>query len=266
MCPLLGIHGVAWAYGSGSRGPSLCLLARIHETLWASAIPGWIHPLRCLPASMGLHGRPRRSERCMLSAHADTHHSPWVCPSLGLGTCLRATRSPMEPHGCVPPVDAGAPRADADTDPWQRRVPSAGRERPWAAMISAYDGIGTPKPTTRAPMRGDGYRDTGPTMDPCRGRLGPSSTRERAWGSSVSGSAALEAGKQGTLVGGTQRPGARWRDPGRVGGRTPIELDIPRTRRDPLCAHVAYRLARPGTETSGRAAAERVIIRSWRIS
>ena len=156
LCLLLGIHGSARAYDCGPRAPSLCLLARIHETPWASAIPGWIDPLPCMPATMGPHGCPRRSERYTLSVHADTHHAPWVCPWCGLATCLRATRSPMQPHGCVLPIDAGAPRADADRDPWQRMVPSAGRVHPWAGMDLRMRRIGTSNPTTRAPMRGDG--------------------------------------------------------------------------------------------------------------
>jgi hypothetical protein len=134
LCPLPGIHAIAWAQPCGPMVPSLCLLAGIHETSWASASPGWGHPLRCLPASVGLHGRPRRADGCILSVHADTHHGPWMCPWSELATCVRATRAPMQPHGCVLPVDAGASRADADTDPWQRMVPSAGRAHPWVWM------------------------------------------------------------------------------------------------------------------------------------
>jgi hypothetical protein len=181
----------------GPRDPSISLLACVHETAWASARPGWIHPLPCLPAPKTPHGCPRRSERCILPAHAGTHPVAWACPWHCMDTRLRGMRAPMQPHGCLLPVDAGARRADAGTDPWQRMVPSPGRAHPRAGWISPYDGIGTSKPTTRAPMQGHGCRNAGQRMAPCRRRLGPSARRARASGSSVSGWASLDTGKPG---------------------------------------------------------------------
>jgi hypothetical protein len=196
--PLLCIHGTAWVHDCRPSGASICLFARIHETPWASAIPGWIDPLPRLPATMGPHDCPRRAERYTLPVHADTHHGPWVCPWGSMATCLRATRSSMDPYGSVLPGDAGVPRADATIDPWQRMLPSAGRTRPWTGMDHRKRGIGTPNPTTRTPMRGDGYRDAGQRMAPCRGRLGPSSAkgaRVRLFGVRIGGIRGRQAGQ-----------------------------------------------------------------------
>jgi hypothetical protein len=171
------VRAVAWLCDSRAIDRSFGLLACSYETVWVSATRGWVHPLRCLPVSMRRHGRPLRSEGYALPVHAGIHPYPWIDPWGGMDASVRRMRSPVQPHGCSHPVDARALPTDADRDPGQKMPPPRDGDAQREGRIGPCDGIGAPKPTTHAPMRGEGFTDGGSRMPPCCVLRGPSSTK-----------------------------------------------------------------------------------------
>jgi hypothetical protein len=192
-----------------------------------------VQPCVCLPVSMRPYGRPRSLDGCILPpaclhpwgrmavrvVRRDTpfrcmrativpygyaDHAVWVHASdrrghrrTRMGASLPSTRVPVRPMRSWKQGKGSVPPRDGHTDRQGR--------------ISPYRGIGTPKPTTRAPMRGDGSMDAGPWMHPCRRRARSSSAkvgRVRLFGARIRGIGDGQAG-QGALRGEGMPRGAR---------------------------------------------------------